>query len=456
MKIQRKLKLLVVVTVAAVLSATAFADWQSDYERGLRAAGENDWSTARDSFMAAANQRAGDSQEPTRLPGPVTEPRLWRSGSLYSPNFAAAYAAYRMGKNASDDATKQQYLILAAAELRSLVENGQASPDTLKVLNSTYTLLGDKESAATIKSMSPNWKVDTSFLAPEDQAAPAPRTNNTGGTTTTNGSGVTFTQGSNGGQIIKVKPGDLGNIAAIFGDQPVEILDNKFALVIGNTKSPEPGSELPFAANDADLIAAALSQYAGYGAGQVTTLKDATADQIRQAVATLAEAIPNDATLLIYFTGQSAHLGGQDYIAGNDVEFATDSSKMVEKGALLQPFISKGASVFFFSQSSRPFSGSDYFGKERMFQGTFSESYATIPGGQITSVFKEGMQVGLYTDSFIKTLREFYTNKVPITEFCWQVFYTMRGGRDSSAQRGGGTQTPTLPILTNLGPTSPF
>ena len=455
MKIQRKLKLLIVVTAAAVLSATAFGDWQSDYERGLRAASENDWATARDSFMSAASQRAQDSKDPTSLPGPVTEPRQWRGGSPYSPNFAAAYAAYRMGKATTDESEKQQYLILAAAELRSLVENGQAAPDTLKVLGATYQLLGDKESATGLKSISPNWKVDTAFLANEDQAAPAPRNNNSNGSTTTAG-GATITTNNSGGQIIKIKPSDLGNIAAIFGDEPVATLDSKFALIIGNTKSPEPGNEVPFAGNDAEMLSAALSQYAGYSAANVTTLVNATADQIRQAVSALASTIPNDATLLIYFTGQAAHLGGQDYIAGNDVEFATDSSKMVEKSALLQPFISKGAKVFFFAQCSRAFSGSDYFGKERMVQGTFSESYATIPGSQITSVFKEGKQVGLYTASFIKTLREFYTNQVPITEFCWQVFYTMRGGTDSSLQRGGGTQTPTLPILTNLGPTSPF
>ncbi|MFM9873983.1 MAG: caspase family protein, partial [Fimbriimonadaceae bacterium] len=270
------------------------------------------------------------------------------------------------------------------------------------------------------------------------------------------GGGAPVTSGKNGGRIINVKAGQQNDLSTIFGSEPVPTVDNKFALIIGNSKSPEPGTELAFAANDAALINAALTTYAGYAAENVTVLSDVTAAQIRAAVTSMAEKIPAKATLLIYFTGQANHLGGQDYLAGNDIEFSTDSSKMIEKRAVIQPFLAKGANVFFFAQCNRPFTSTDYFGKERLQQGTLSETYATIPGSIVTSVFRETGQVGLYTDAFVKTLREFYTNQVPITEFCWNVFYAMRGGTSSNNTRGGATQTPSLPILTNLGPTSPF
>ncbi|MBA4292895.1 hypothetical protein C0431_07960 [bacterium] len=454
------IKNLLIAGAVFMLAGTALAGWQSDYERALRAAKENDWVTAREAFIASAGQRTGDSAEATRLPGPVTEPRVWRDGAPFSPNFGAAYSAYRIGKRAADAAEKQQFLMLSAAELNGLVEKGQASPDTLKVLGKVYDLLGDKDGAAAVKAMTGSFRVDTEFMEAADQAAPAPRANNSGGnsstSTSTNQGGATVTTNGNGGTIIKVKAGNHTDIASLFGEQPVEVKQEKYAIVIGNNNSPEPGMELPFGASDAEAISGALARYAGYSPDQITTLSNATAGEISAAMATLAESLPNSATVLIYFTGQTAHLGGRDYFAGNDIEFMTDSSKMVEKRSMLQPLIAKGASVFLFVQTHRTFSGNDYFGKERIVNGTISESFATIPGTQITGIFRDGKQVGVYTDAFIRTLQEFYTNTVPITDFCWNVFYTMRGSRDSVSRRGGATQTPTLPILTNLGPRSPF
>lgn len=452
------LRKLILTTCAAALICVANAGWQSDYERGLRAAKEGDWVTARESFIAAAGQRPEDTAEATRVPGPVTEPRTWRNGAPYTPNFAAAYASYRIGKASTDDTQKQQFLMLAAAELNSLIEKGQNSADTLKVLGNVYTLLGDKEAATNLKSMQPSaFRVDTEFMDQADQAAPQPRTSSgSNSTSTTNASGATVTTSENGSTIIRVKAGEHNDVANLFGTEPVPTKDNKFAIVIGNTASPEPGNEIPYAADDAAAIAAALAQYAGYPQNQITVLSNATAAEMTTTIASLVESIPNNATVLIYFTGQAAHLGGRDYFAGNDIEFMTDSSKMVEKRSLVLPLIAKGTNVFLFSQTNRTIAAGEYFGKERLTQGTLSEAYATIAGMPISSVFRDGKQIGIYTDAFIQTLKEFYTNEIPITDFCWNVFYTMRGSRDSVSRRGGATQTPTLPILTNLGPRSPF
>ncbi|MFM9874031.1 MAG: hypothetical protein ACKVQS_11275, partial [Fimbriimonadaceae bacterium] len=184
MKTQRKLRILIAITLAA-FTIPAFGDWQTDYARAIKAAGENDWATARDCFLSAAKDRATDSQEATRLPGPVTEPRIWRGGSAYSPNFGAAYSAYRLGKASTDSDTKQQFLMLAAAELKSLVEGGQSSPDAIKTLTNTYTSLGDKAGADGLKGMATNFKVDTRFVASEDQAAPVASNNGGNNSTTT-------------------------------------------------------------------------------------------------------------------------------------------------------------------------------------------------------------------------------------------------------------------------------
>jgi len=439
---------------AAVVAIAAFADWQSDYENGLKAARAGDWSVARDLFVAAAAQRADDSNTSTRLPGPITEPRYWRNGSLYSPNFAAAYASYQMGKNAPTAEEKTQYLQLAATEMQLLAqEKNQISPELLKSLGKVYDLLGDKESKAKLKEWAPNWKVDSSFMVAEDQAAPARPGDqrNTQGGTAPSGTAA----GDTNGQIIRVKAGSHTNLEGIFGEGPVTTLDTKYALIIGNSKSADKDAVIPFAATDAEAVRTALTQYGGYEAEKVVTLLDATANEIRSAAKALADSIPNDATVVIYFTGVTAHLGGRDYFAGADAEFNTDTSKMVEKMEVLRPLSDKGASIYLFTQSNRTMEGGNYFGQERVLRGTVSEAYATIPGGQISSIVTGGKQIGLYTYAFTKTLQSFFTNEVPISDFCWNVFYTMRRGSNTESI-GGSVQTPTLPVLTNMARDSRF
>ncbi|MBX3114832.1 MAG: caspase family protein [Fimbriimonadaceae bacterium] len=441
---------------AAVVAIAAFADWQSDYENGLKAARNGEWSVARDSFVAALASRADDSNTSTRLPGPITEPRYWRNGSLYSPNFAAAYAAYQMGKNAATEEEKSQYLSLAANEMQSLIQDkNQISPELLKSLGKVYDLQGDKDAKAALKGLTPNWKVDASFVQPEDQATGA----STGGQRNTGGSNVNApggtAAGDTKGQIIKVKAGEHTNLEGIFGEGPVTTVETKYALIIGNSKSADKDAAIPFAGSDAEAVRGALTQFGGYEAEKVVTLIDVTANQIRSAAKALAESIPNDATVVIYFTGVTAHLGGRDYLAGVDAEFHTDTSKMVEKMDILRPLSDKGASIYMFTQSNRTMEGGNYFGQERLMRGTVSEAYATIPGGQITSIVTGGKQIGLYTYAFTKTLQSFFTNEVPISDFCWNVFYTMRRGSDS-ASIGGSVQTPTLPVLTNMARDSRF
>jgi hypothetical protein len=154
----------------------------------------------------------------------------------------------------------------------------------------------------------------------------------------------------------------------------------------------------------------------------------------------IAERMPADGTLFIYFSGAGYNIGGKDYFAGIDAETAQDSSHMVAVSDIYRLFISKGASIFAFTQVSRTIDAGLYFGKETPLFGRVAQSHATIPGEPINALVTGGKTVGAYTQAVVDILTDFRSNQVPVTEFVWQVFYRMR--------RGGGPQTPTLPVLT--------
>jgi hypothetical protein len=158
--------------------------------------------------------------------------------------------------------------------------------------------------------------------------------------------------------------------------------------------------------------------------------------------------MPQDGTVLIYFSGAGYNIAGKDYYAGIDAENPTDSSHMVAVSDIYKLFISKGASIFAFTQAERPISSGLYFGKETPLFGRVAQSHATIPGEKINSLVTGGKTVGAYTQAVVDILTDFRSNQVPVTEFVWQVFYRMR--------RGGGPQTPTLPVLTVMSADSRF
>lgn len=121
------LKLIGALTLL-LLTATSWAQsWAEEYDAALNAAARGEWSAAREKFLAAAALRPEDQSEATRLPGPVTERRNWRNGAPYSPNFGAAYAAYKAALSEGDDATREGLLKTAALELSTLVSKGQRS-----------------------------------------------------------------------------------------------------------------------------------------------------------------------------------------------------------------------------------------------------------------------------------------------------------------------------------------
>ena len=444
------------LTLALALGAlTAFGQtWESAYDQAVAAAKAGNWAEARTAFDQAKALRAEDSNKPTRLPGPVTEPRFWNKGALYSANFGAAYASYRMGAASTSNEEKTSLFQTAKSELVALVSNGQASAVAVGVLKTLNAALGTTDESVPEPN---NWAVDVSFVVAKDLpkgVKPPTQANQGSGNQGGNvPAGVVNTSAN--GTIISVKAGTQDNYEEILGSTEVEKREDKFAIVVGNSAGKLSDLGLSSGPDDADAVTAGLQADAGYKAENIVTLKNAKASEFRTAAQELAARLPNDATVLIYFSGTATHLAGKDYYIGADAESPTDTTKMVEKFAIIKPLLDKGAKIFTFSQCNRPIVGGSYFGQERILAGKVSEAHATTPGGIVNSIVVGGKRVGLYTDAFVRVLKKFHTGKVPVTEFCWQVFYTIRRGSDATGA-GGSSQTPTLPVIINMSDTSDF
>lgn len=444
------LKLIGALTLL-LLTATSWAQsWAEEYDAALNAAARGEWSAAREKFLAAAALRPEDQSEATRLPGPVTERRNWRNGAPYSPNFGAAYAAYKAALSEGDDATREGLLKTAALELSTLISKGQRSNETFFILNQIYIVLQDtamqREVEEQFKNGEVKWRVDTAFLNPEESAAirafsgqPDPNQNQN----QNQGAGVTTT-------VVNANNQGGTTTAPANPASRVQIVPTKFALVIGNAQTRLSDGKVDFAEADALLIRDSLVQHAGYDEANVEVVTNATAEQIRTRAAALAERMGDDATLFVFFSGNGFNIDGRDFIAGVDTGSATDTSSMIGKVELLQPFIRKGARIFSFYQVARPKINGRFFGSEVPIVGAISQMNGTIEGQTVTGIPGTGGQVnGLFARSIASVLRNLRSNAVPISEFGWMVFNDMRGGRVGVSGLGG-AQTPTLPTVRNL------
>lgn len=440
--------LLIVLTVFA-LAGTAFGQaWRTAYEQGVAAAKEKRWSDARVAFLQSAAYRPEDTDKPTNLPGPVTERRVWRNGAPYSPNFLAAYSGYKAAQTLAGD-ERTNLLRSVAAELEERLAKNQTSREAFAVLASVYTQLGevDKQRGLTNRFSqigSAVFKVDTEAIEPEDLAAMQPAgTTNQGTTTVTPGQGTTA-------PIIRVQPGQQGPIPSNAGAPGVvPTLGNKYALIIGNSESRLPGGGIPFAADDAQRIRQALIMSAGYAEGNIDLVINGSAQDMMNSAKAMAERVPNNAIVLIVFIGDGVNRDGRDFLAGVDATSAADVSNMVAKRDLYDLFKVKSANLFAVFQANRPWQDGLYFGREVPLSGPIAQLQATIPGERVQAIFRDGKQVGIFTDAFVAVLNDLKSNQIPIMEFGWQVFYRIRRG--GTGQMGGGSnQTPTLPVLINM------
>jgi hypothetical protein len=464
--------------------------WTDAYQKGLDSARQLRWTEARDAFKRAASLRTEDFSEKTLLPGSVTDPKIWRNGAPYSPNFLAAYSGYKEAMVAKDGTVKAQLLQMVVAEFKTLVAKNQTSDETIYFLSNAQVMLGDSEGQKdTLKliqsTRSTKWNVDTEVVGPDEKAAiPSFLANamsaGAGTTTTTAPAVVTVAPPADqpakeqpkkrtsptddGGGSRKPKPkkdpaatatNPSGGTTTNAADLAVKVneVPTKYALIVGNSQS-RLGGALDFAASDSEMIKTQLMQHAGYTEGNIDVLTDVTAAQIMDRAKALAEKITGEnAIVLIYFTGVGANLDGKDYLAGIDTARATDASTMVEKSVLFRTFMAKGAKIFAFFQVSRTGEPGRVFGSESAMVGQIAQMQATAPGNKIYSKTKMGKQVGLFTDAFSQALVDMRTNRVPIFEFGWMVFDKIRGAGGTG---GGSAQIPTLPVYTNMGSDSRF
>jgi hypothetical protein len=427
--------------------------WATTYETALRAAQQGRWMEAREGFRQAIAYRPEDTAAPTVLPGPVSEQRRWRGGAPYSPNFLAAYSGYRAALEMPDN-ERGELLTQVVAEFEALLAKGQLSPETFYFLNAIHVLRRDTQARMDLERRfqeaagRTTWRVDAEGITPEElavineafgRAATAPPVRPTQDPVTPPTTTTT-------------PPGQIGTIpgpgiAPIVGH--VAPLPNKFAIIIGNSTSQMESAALPYGAEDAQRVREALVTHAGYLEENVDLILNASSTEMRSSVQAMADRIPEGATVFIYFAGAGFNLGGRDYLAGAEAEFATDANSMVAKNDIYRAFMAKGAHIFAFFQAHRPIEGGRYFGAEVPMVGAIAQTQSTIPGAQVFSVMRGGRETGLFTEALVGVLANLRSNQIPILEFGWQIYNRIRRG-DTGQMGGGSIQVPTLPVLINM------
>lgn len=459
----RKLAVIVGVMALAVSMATS-QGWMSAYEAGLAAAKTGKWTDARVAFKQALAYRTEDVSNETFLPGSITERRKWRNGAPYSPNFLAAYSGFKYALTLTGE-DKTGLLNDVTAEFEGLLAKNQFSASTFYFLNQIFVITGNTEKRLQLQekyqqvSSKLTWRVDGDGMVPEDVAAVG-QTYAAAGTgaaaTTTSGAGQTTNAGT-GTPVVTgtTAPPSVGAQTPVAPAGNIAPLPEKYALIIGNAMSGIQGGALPFASDDAQRMREALVTHAGYLDTNIDLIINATSEQIRSSVKALADRIPEEATVFIYFTGVGVNMDGKDFVAGVEAASANESAAMVGKGEIYSMLMRKGAKVYAFFQANRPITTGRYFGMEVPMVGRIAQVQGTLPGASVASYTRNGKEVGLFTDSLIGVLGQLRTNRIPIQEFGWQVFYRMRRG--GTGEFGGGSnQTPTLPVLINMSSDSKF
>lgn len=449
------MRYLAVLGWCALATGAIAQGWSGAYDAGLAAAKAGKWSEARVAFKQAVAYRPDDVSGETLLPGSITERRKWRNGAAYSPNFLAAYSGYKQGLSLAGD-DRASVMSEVAAEFEALLAKGQLSHGTFYFLNQILLQTGNTEKRLALEKQfaeaqgKVTWRVDVEGMAPEDAAAISQAATGTVQKPSATTSGVI-----NAGDLNK--PKNVVTVAAGGGVAPplnptvgpVAALADKYAIIFGQAESKVPEMGLPFASDDAQKVREALQTHAGYLEGNIDLVINATAEQIRASVKAMAQRVPEDATVFIYFTGVGVNLDGRDFIAGVDTQSLTDTSSMVAKSDIYAEFMKKGAKVFAFFQAARPVTAGRYFGAEVPMVGRISQMQATLPGADVQGYVRNGKNTGLFTDALAGCLGDLRSNQIPIQEFGWQVFYRMRrGGTGTSG--GGSNQTCTLPVLVNM------
>jgi len=439
-------KALFLLAICMAATSALGQAWATAYEAGLKAAKSGNWTEARTDFLKAAAYRPEDVSGPTLLPGPVTERRTWRSGAPYSPNFLAAYSGYKAAMAMAPGEDQSAMLKTVAGEFEERLAKGQASRATYYFLTAIYSKLGDvAKRDQTVQAFSAagekaNWKVDADGITPEDLGE------------ISSNSGATAGAPSGGNSIattVKPDPTTGAVVPASTGLASVVVsVPTKYALIIGNSES-RLGEALAYAGEDAQALKQGLVANAGYLDANVDVVLNGTSEQILTSAKALATRMPDGGTLTFFFAGRAVNVNGRDFLAGVDTASAADTTAMVSKSDVLDPFVRKGARIFCFFEVSRTVQDGRYFGMELPIQGEISQLFGTAQGSTVSSIYREGRPRGVFVDAFINVLQALKSNQIPIMEFGWQVFDKMRRGNTGGAG-GGSQQIPTLPVLSHM------
>lgn len=417
-------KIIGVFSIAWLAGFATAQNWSRPYETGLSEAKRGNWVAAREAFKEAIGHRGQDSDKASQVGLSITDRRPWRDGAPYSPNFAAAYCAFKAAANAPDVTTRRDFLALAIAEFKALIENRQESAESLLFLAAALSAAERSQEASQVQERLMNadqsklFKVDREVIDFDDMRVLSSVLQGTGGVDTV---GMSLPSADNP-----------------FGIVPA--LDYKFALIVGVSDGGHA-----FATADVDLIKDTLARHAGYAEHRITALKNPTQAEFQSATAALAELLPEGATVLVYFTGPARQTN-----EGRD-EVGLAGGSWIPKTDLYSKFVSRGASIFsFFQVDRRRESDGRVFGTDLPQTGRIVQCMGAAPGELATSVNYEDRMHGTYTAGFVQTLARMRNNRVAIGEFAWAVFDVVRKGG------AGGAQTPTLPIYIGLGSTSRF
>lgn len=425
MKTMNYVKRLVLVVAIAALGVSAIAaKWDSEYMKGLAAAKRGDWVAARQAFLEAISARADDTAKASQVGTSLAERKPWRDGAPYSPNFAAAYCAFKMAANSGNTEERKELLAKAIGEFRALIEKGQESAESLLFLAAALNADNRAQEAAPVQErlarldVAKAFKVDREVIEFDDLRILGGILRGTGD--------------------VDTAPISLPGADNPFGIVPA--LDHKYALLIGVSDRG-----FTFADADVDLLKDSLVKHAGYAEHRVTTLKNPSHAEFSAAVKALAEALPDGGTVFIYFTGPARQdANGRD-------EVGLTGGTWISKHDLYSSFVPKGANIFAFFQVDRKI-GSEgrVFGSDLPQVGKIAQSMGAAPGELCNQVAHEGAMHGAYTVGIAQVLAKMRNNRIAIGEFVWAVFDAVRKGT------GGGAQTPTLPIYIGMTSTSRF
>ncbi|MEM4408392.1 MAG: hypothetical protein QXI19_06585, partial [Candidatus Caldarchaeum sp.] len=234
-----------------IAGAVPMQKWRTSYEQALALAKRGQWAQAREYFLEAVREKPEDESGPVYIGGSVTERRPWRGGAPYSPNFGAAYCAFKLAAEARTPDERARWIGQAIQEFEKLINEGKVSVETLLFLASAHSANNNLPAAEKIQQRlvaldrRKALRVDQEIIEFKDLRV------------------IRQAELPTAGSL------PLPDVTSPHGIVPV--LEYKFALLIGNAQ----GSQQTHAHNDVDLLKEALTKYAGYAESNIVSVKDA-------------------------------------------------------------------------------------------------------------------------------------------------------------------------------------